>query len=68
MEYRRSRLGGDRLDAAARAHQDPPGSGGIAAGYFCALFVWYAVQVHQTKVSDRNRFQRRAMPPGRWGR
>jgi MFS family permease len=21
----------------------------IAAGYFCALFVWYAVQVHQTK-------------------
>ena len=21
----------------------------IALGYFCALYVWYAVQVHQTK-------------------
>ena len=27
----------------------------IAAGYFCGLFAWYAIQVHQTKVPDRDR-------------
>jgi len=24
----------------------------IAIAYFCGLFAWYAVQVHQTKVPD----------------
>ena len=27
----------------------------IALGYFCGLFAWYAVQVHQTKYLDRDR-------------
>ena len=27
----------------------PPASGGSRVGYFCGLFSWYAVQVHQTK-------------------
>ena len=29
----------------------------IALGYFCGLFAWYAVQVHQTKYLDRDRLQ-----------
>jgi MFS family permease len=27
----------------------PQGSGGSRSGYFCGLYIWYAVQVHQTK-------------------
>ena len=32
----------------------------IALGYFCGLYIWYAVQVHQTKYLHRHRLQ-----PGR---
>ena len=48
LEHRRSRLGRDRVDAC-RAHCARRGSGGSALGYFCGLYIWYAVQVHQTK-------------------
>jgi len=30
----------------------------IAIGYFCGLYIWYAVQVHQTKIPARHRLQR----------
>ena len=47
LQRRRCRLGRHRLDpGAGRAH------GAllvVAVGFFCALFAWYAVQVHQTK-------------------
>ena len=37
----------------------------IAVGYFCALFAWYAVQVHQTKYLVEIGFTRHSLP-GRW--
>ena len=33
----------------ARARRAPARFWWIALGFFCALFAWYAVQVHQTK-------------------
>ena len=35
----------------------PRASGGSALGYFCGLYIWYAVQVHQTKYPARHRLQ-----------
>jgi predicted MFS family arabinose efflux permease len=47
-EHRGSRLGGDRLDP--RPSLTPRRAfWWLAVGYFCGLFSWYAVQVHQTK-------------------
>jgi len=39
----------------------------ISLGYFGGLYIWYAVQVHQTKFSARHRLQpeRRGLGPGR---
>jgi hypothetical protein len=54
---RRTPLGSLSLAAAARASADrtlgravlTPRFRWLALSYFCALFTWYAVQVHQTK-------------------
>ena len=48
LEHRRSRLGRAPTGPCA-ARCAPRGSGGSALGYFCGLYIWYAVQVHQTK-------------------
>jgi len=48
LERPRPRLGcGPTGRSAARFA--PRGSGGSQLGFFCGLYVWYAVQVHQTK-------------------
>jgi MFS family permease len=38
----------------------------IAFGYFCGLYAWYAVQVHQTKYLSRSGSSP-PLRPGRWG-
>ena len=48
LECRRSRLGRHRLDAAA-ARLRTARFWWISLGYFGGLYIWYAVQVHQTK-------------------
>ena len=40
-------MGRDRLDAGARTATAR--FWWICLGYFCGLYIWYAVQVHQTK-------------------
>ena len=47
LEYRRSGLGRHRLDLS-RALRTAR-FWWLAVGYFCGLYIWYAVQVHQTK-------------------
>ena len=40
---------GRRWTGRSPARRARPASGGSRVGYFCGLFAWYAVQVHQTK-------------------